>query len=50
MQRELEAKNLMWLSLSIGKAESVSIVGNELKFKFVEKNKQFAAAWEKSEN
>jgi hypothetical protein len=50
LQTEIERRNLMWLSISLEKANFVKISGNKLLLEFAANNKQYQATWESVEN
>ncbi|MEP6923936.1 MAG: DNA polymerase III subunit gamma/tau [Pyrinomonadaceae bacterium] len=50
LQAEIEKRNLMWLSISLEKANFVKISGNKLLLEFAANNKQYQATWESPEN
>ena len=50
LQAEIEKRHLMWLSISLEKANFVKISGNKLLLEFAANNKQYQTTWESAEN
>lgn len=50
IQAEIENRNMMWLAISIEKANSVVVAGDELKIEYALNQKQYQATWQKPEN
>ena len=50
LQNIFEQQNKMWLSISLEKATSAKISGNQLRLEFALNNKQYHATWESGEN
>lgn len=50
IRREIENRNMMWLAISIDKADKVEIIGNELQIEYAASQKQYQATWQKAEN
>lgn len=46
----IENKNMMWLAISIEKANRVRVAGNDLHIEYAVSQKQYQATWQKSEN
>ncbi len=46
----IEKRNMMWLAISIEKANSVRVAGNDLRIEYAVNQKQYQATWQKSEN